>query len=309
MAHVLSGMPKPKVKLTPTPKAKPKTPTVLQLRIDLEEVDPPIWRRLLVPSGIRLDQLHAIFQVAMGWTDSHLHAFTIGGKRYGMHIDDFLDNERDEKKFTVLQALGAERTSFRYEYDFGDDWQHQTVVVEVTSSGLSGSPSRCAWRESDRVLPRTAAAPTDTQTCWRRSKTPGTKSTRSTPNGWATTSTPRSSVWPPPTPSSRRSEHPADSSRFDGRTRGPPRIARCTMPGRRLQLPSHPYDHRSARPTKHTLLCRRPVPAPDRCLTQEFRSVTTTEGERNRFCPTATFADRETRESVIAHKCKLPGAE
>ena len=43
--------------------------------------------------------------------------------------------------------------------------------------------------------------------------------------------------------------------------------------------------------------------APDRCLTYEFRSDTTTEGERNRFYPTATFADRETRESVIAHTC------
>ncbi|MHB1517488.1 MAG: hypothetical protein ACYCYQ_04240, partial [Acidimicrobiales bacterium] len=41
--------------------------------------------------------------------------------------------------------------------------------------------------------------------------------------------------------------------------------------------------------------------APDRCLTNEFRSVTTTRGERNRFYLTATFADRETRESVSAH--------
>ena len=41
--------------------------------------------------------------------------------------------------------------------------------------------------------------------------------------------------------------------------------------------------------------------APDRSLTHEFRSDTTTEGERNRFYPTATFVDRETRESVIAH--------
>lgn len=109
---------------------KPQAPTVLQLRITLEEVDPAIWRRLLVPSGIRLDKLHDIIQVAMGWTDSHLHGFTIGKQRYGMHLDDFAEGELDEKKFTVRAAVGDERR-FRYEYDFGDDWQHQVVVEEV----------------------------------------------------------------------------------------------------------------------------------------------------------------------------------
>ncbi len=123
-------MPKPKLTYKPTPKPKPTAPTVLQLRINLEEVDPAIWRRLLVPAGIRLDKLHDIIQVAMGWTDSHLHAFTIGSKRYGMHLDDFAEGELDEKKFTVLKAVGSERR-FRYEYDFGDDWQHQVVVEEV----------------------------------------------------------------------------------------------------------------------------------------------------------------------------------
>ena len=66
----------------------------------------------------------------------------------------------------------------------------------------------------------------------------------------------------------------------------------------------HPNDHRSARPTRNSsLFCRRPgAPHPIGCLTYELRSDTTTEGERNRFYPIATFADRQTRESVIAHK-------
>lgn len=110
----------------PTPKAQP----VLQIRIDLEEVDPPIWRRLLVPSEIRLDRLHAVIQVAMGWTDSHLHAFTIGGKRYGEPVDDGFSKDLDEKKFTLVKAIERNR-QFRYEYDFGDDWQHQVVLEDT----------------------------------------------------------------------------------------------------------------------------------------------------------------------------------
>ena len=84
---------------------------MLQIRIDLEDVDPPIWRRLLIPSDIRLSRLHDVFQAAMGWTDSHLHAFTIGTKRYGMHLDDYLEDELDEKKFTLAKCRGAHGTS------------------------------------------------------------------------------------------------------------------------------------------------------------------------------------------------------
>ncbi len=128
-----------------------KVQEVLQLRIDLEEVDPPIWRRLLVPAGIRLDQLHDVIQAAMGWTDSHLHAFTIGTKRYGMQIDDFLENELDEKKFTVLKAIGKERR-FRYEYDFGDGWQHQVVVEDVVNTSPIGLTSAVCL-EGERSCP------------------------------------------------------------------------------------------------------------------------------------------------------------
>ncbi|WP_457552591.1 IS1096 element passenger TnpR family protein [Desulfobacula sp.] len=35
-----------------------------------------------MPAGITLDRLHDVIQIVMGWTDSHLHEFTIGKKRY-----------------------------------------------------------------------------------------------------------------------------------------------------------------------------------------------------------------------------------
>jgi hypothetical protein len=108
----------------------PPGQTVFQLRINLEEVDPPIWRRLLVPSGIRLATLHDVFCAAMGWTDSHLHSFTIGTALYGMQSEDHPEDELDETTHTLIGAIGDERR-FRYEYDFGDDWQHQVVVEDT----------------------------------------------------------------------------------------------------------------------------------------------------------------------------------
>ncbi len=103
----------------------------------MNEVVPEVWRRVLVPGSVRLDKLHDIFQAAMGWTNSHLHSFTIDDELYGMHFDDYPDEEIDEKKVTVLAVLGGQRR-FVYEYDFGDSWEHEVVVEEVSraSRGL-----------------------------------------------------------------------------------------------------------------------------------------------------------------------------
>ena len=113
---------------------------IFQLRIELEEVTPAVWRRLLVPGGIRLAKLHMILQAAMGWTNSHLHAFEIDGERYGIKFDDdFLDEDLDlldEKAVTVIRALG-DRNRIAYEYDFGDGWDH-TVIVEERSTLTHG---------------------------------------------------------------------------------------------------------------------------------------------------------------------------
>ena len=65
-----------------------------------------IWRRVLVPGSVRLSKLHDMLQAAMGWTDSHLHAF------------------RDQGRFV-------------YEYDFGDSWSHD-VVIEDFRGNRSG---------------------------------------------------------------------------------------------------------------------------------------------------------------------------
>lgn len=108
----------------------PSGRSVVQLRIQLEETAPVVWRRLLVPGSIRLPKLHDIFQAAMGWTNSHLHSFRIGESLYGMQFDDYPDEEIDEKTVTVLQAVRGHRR-FVYEYDFGDSWQHAVVVEEM----------------------------------------------------------------------------------------------------------------------------------------------------------------------------------
>ena len=108
----------------------PPTQLTLQLLVELDEVTPTVWRRILVPTGIRMGRrLHDMIQAAMGWTNSHLHAYTVGNTRIGMCFDEHPEGEIDEQTVTVLQALLADRR-LRYEYDFGDGWGH-TVTIEA----------------------------------------------------------------------------------------------------------------------------------------------------------------------------------
>lgn len=62
----------------------PNSPAVYQLRIRLDRISPLIWRRLLVRDATTIAELHAIIQIAFGWSDDHLHQFVIHGKDYGI---------------------------------------------------------------------------------------------------------------------------------------------------------------------------------------------------------------------------------
>ena len=69
---------------------------VYQFKITLLHITPPIWRRIQVPDGT-LDELHEHIQTAMGWTNSHLHDFLIGDRRYG--DPELLDEDWGERDF------------------------------------------------------------------------------------------------------------------------------------------------------------------------------------------------------------------
>ncbi|MDQ1305667.1 MAG: hypothetical protein QG671_1499 [Actinomycetota bacterium] len=103
-----------------------------RLRVTLREVTPPVVRVLDVPAAATVPELHDLLQVALGWTDSHLHEFqTADGVRYAdprTGLDDVVDDVRDETTAT-LRDLGGE---FVYRYDFGDGWEHD---VQVTGPG------------------------------------------------------------------------------------------------------------------------------------------------------------------------------
>ena len=111
---------------------KPPAPAY-RLKVALLEIQPPIFRRLEVSSSMKLCCLHDAIQVAMGWTDSHLHQFEKNGEYWGVpEWDEFDDLElKDEAGIRVGELLKAEGDSVIYSYDFGDGWQHEVLVEKI----------------------------------------------------------------------------------------------------------------------------------------------------------------------------------
>ena len=103
---------------------------IYQLKIQLREIDPPVWRRVLVPGEVTLDELHDVIQIAMGWTDSHLHEFEVDGVRYGVSHPDWGDDVADESRVKLFRIAGG-GSRLLYTYDFGDDWEHDVTVEQV----------------------------------------------------------------------------------------------------------------------------------------------------------------------------------
>ena len=114
---------------------------IYQLKLTLLDNEPPIWRRVVVDGQSSLGDLHLIIQIAMGWTNSHLHQFQIGDSRYALcdpAFDDWSEDTQDEELITLEQAAPFVGVEFLYEYDFGDSWIH-LVKVEAIEEPDSGA--------------------------------------------------------------------------------------------------------------------------------------------------------------------------
>lgn len=120
-----------------------KAATVLQLRVTLCDVEPPIWRRFVVNGAEDLAHLHKVLQDVMGWMESHLHLFVADSGVYGVPDFAFDDDMASEEGVRIDSILQGEGDTVRYEYDFGDGWEHQVIVEAVGDARGKEAVPRC----------------------------------------------------------------------------------------------------------------------------------------------------------------------
>ncbi len=97
---------------------------------------------------MRLDALHRLIQVVVGWEDSHLHVFSKGDRRYSAPSpwgNDFtmpgMPRDLDATKYRISQLLKREK-----------DWMTYTSVIHEPSGRrvVWGAEARCATRRAVR---------------------------------------------------------------------------------------------------------------------------------------------------------------
>ncbi len=122
------------------------TEDILQIRISLVDIVPPIWRRIQIPSTYSFWDLHVAIQDAMGWLDYHLHAFRIPDLRQGTLVEIGIPDDEYEAGQQTLPGweIGVEdylnywSPVAVYEYDFGDGWVH-VVQLEARLPARKGT--------------------------------------------------------------------------------------------------------------------------------------------------------------------------
>lgn len=138
--------------------AVPPRPYPASLRVELRDVTPLVWRRVLVPNHWSLASLHHYLQWMMGWNDSHAHEFEVGTGFVApdwwiaeRRLDMDTSNFRDERRVSVA-AVAAElgpRGEFEYRYDMGDDWRVRIVLEDAPDMLVPDLPlPRCVAGEN-----------------------------------------------------------------------------------------------------------------------------------------------------------------
>ena len=118
---------------------------IYQFKVTLRGIRPPIWRRFQVTDDLTFYQLHRILQEVMGWYDGHLHAFDLNGFQITdaeTLAEGWYDGE-DEQKATVKKYVHQEGQKFRYEYDFGDSWDHDVLLEKIFPVEADAHYPRC----------------------------------------------------------------------------------------------------------------------------------------------------------------------
>ncbi len=115
----------------------------IQLKISLNFIEPKIWRRVVVPDNLTLEDLHAVVQISMGWQFCHMHRFEIEGINYTSGEAAPEMNMEAEDKVMLRNVLTQEKQTLLYEYDFGDSWLHEITVEKIAPAESANPPPMC----------------------------------------------------------------------------------------------------------------------------------------------------------------------
>jgi hypothetical protein len=106
---------------------------IARLIVEIDDVEPRVARCIDVPADIRLDDLHFVLQIAIGWQNGHPFEFRTGDKVWGLCDRDTESNPLPAHAATLADILAC-GPSFKYDYVLGEDWEHTVTLVSRASA-------------------------------------------------------------------------------------------------------------------------------------------------------------------------------
>jgi Plasmid pRiA4b ORF-3-like protein len=101
---------------------------IARLSVEVDDVTPRVLRVVDVPADIRLDDLHFVLQIAIGWQNGHPFEFRIGDQLWGQPDRDAGIDRTPAEQSTLRDILAAGDT-FKYDYVLGEDWEHTVTLL------------------------------------------------------------------------------------------------------------------------------------------------------------------------------------
>ena len=129
-----------------------KSKREFHIRIKLNDAPVNIWRELVVPSNITLELLAYVLIQAMGWEHEHLYQFIGKGNVYYVNTQQLKEQEnsffgflsrsehRNSEKTSLEMVLQPKGERMKFEYDFGDSWNHDLWVKAARDYAADEEP-------------------------------------------------------------------------------------------------------------------------------------------------------------------------
>lgn len=141
-----------------------------QLKIELVDSKPLIWRRIIIPADVTFKRLHDTIQFSMDWRDEHLYEFNFPQEKLRITNDEEayehfkltkekykgkeLTKRNDPRGFIarVLETTIRQPQTIKidqylekynnidYVYDFGDYWRHKIELESIVEDYQFGYP-------------------------------------------------------------------------------------------------------------------------------------------------------------------------
>jgi hypothetical protein len=125
--------------------------------VSLHGAEPPLWRRLEVPSAITLERLHQVLQETFGWHNFGPHSFVTTYGEFGGPVRPTsraakrAAGRRDESGVALAQAAGDQGDVIGYLYGYEDEWKVDIQIEQILPAAPGVAYPRCTGGQGEDV--------------------------------------------------------------------------------------------------------------------------------------------------------------